>query len=214
MKEVERAFARMQGLLAKAVQEEDEDDELSRDLDQDLEAYARLKAKAEKAEKDEDEDEDEGLDLLEMLFDEDEGEEPGEDEEEVVTETRSHEEEEKAILLALIQALQGVQERLDALGEAVLQLGKQNVAISKALVGVEHSLDTVALPKSGRRRATAPAPSRNPGEILAKAAQAKDLFSVYDVAALESMLNRGDVEAIYRRFSPAQLKYLGLTKAE
>lgn len=211
MKEVERAFARMQGLLAKAVQEEDEDDELSRDLDQDLEAYARLKAKAEKAEKDEDEDE--GLDL-EMRFDEDEGEEPGEDEEEVVTETRSHEEEEKAILLALIQALQGVQERLDALGEAVLQLGKQNVAISKALVGVEHSLDTVALPKSGRRRATAPAPSRNPGEILAKAAQAKDLFSVYDVAALESMLNRGDVEAIYRRFSPAQLKYLGLTKAE
>lgn len=208
MKEVERAFARMQGLLAKAVQEEDEDDELSRDLDQDLEAYARLKAKAEK-----DEDEDEGLDL-EMRFDEDEGEEPGEDEEEVVTETRSHEEEEKAILLALIQALQGVQERLDAVGEAVLQLGKQNVAISKALVGVEHSLDTVALPKSGRRRATAPAPSRNPGEILAKAAQAKDLFSVYDVAALESMLNRGDVEAIYRRFSPAQLKYLGLTKAE
>lgn len=227
LQEIERAYAKIQGILAKAVQEDEEDDdELSRDLDQDLEAYARLKKGQNprfqnprlKAKGEDGEDED--LDL-EMRFDEDED---GEDEDgDAVKETRAHEEEEMAVLTALVQALRSLKEHLEAVADrvekmekgqknleaALLQIAKQNVAVAKALVGVGHAMDLPGLPKSGRR-GPAPEPARQAGDILAKAAQAKDLFSAFDVAALESMLNRGDYEAIRMRFSPAQLKFLGL----
>ncbi|WP_172955609.1 hypothetical protein [Thermus scotoductus] len=222
LQEIERAYAKIQGILAKAVQEDEEDDdELSRDLDQDLEAYARLKKGQDPRLKAKVEDgEDEDLDL-EMRFDEDED---GEDEDgDAVKETRAHEEEEMAVLTALVQALRSLKEHLEAVADrvekmekgqknleaALLQIAKQNVAVAKALVGVGHAMDLPGLPKSGRR-GPAPEPARQAGDILAKAAQAKDLFSAFDVAALESMLNRGDYEAIRMRFSPAQLKFLGL----
>ncbi|WP_172960146.1 hypothetical protein [Thermus scotoductus] len=222
LQEIERAYAKIQGILAKAVQEDEEDDdELSRDLDQDLEAYARLKKGQDPRLKAKEEDgEDEDLDL-EMRFDEDED---GEDEDgDAVKETRAHEEEEMAVLTALVQALRSLKEHLEAVADrvekmekgqknleaALLQIAKQNVAVAKALVGVGHAMDLPGLPKSGRR-GPAPEPARQAGDILAKAAQAKDLFSAFDVAALESMLNRGDYEAIRMRFSPAQLKFLGL----
>ncbi|AYJ74841.1 hypothetical protein [Thermus antranikianii] len=222
LQEIERAYAKIQGILAKAVQEDEEDDdELSRDLDQDLEAYARLKKGQDPRLKAKGEDgEDEDLDL-EMRFDEDED---GEDEDgDAVKETRAHEEEEMAVLTALVQALRSLKEHLEAVADrvekmekgqknleaALLQIAKQNVAVAKALVGVGHAMDLPGLPKSGRR-GPAPEPARQAGDILAKAAQAKDLFSAFDVAALESMLNRGDYEAIRMRFSPAQLKFLGL----
>lgn len=222
LQEIERAYAKIQGILAKAVQEDEEDDdELSRDLDQDLEAYARLKKGQDprlKAKREDGEDED--LDL-EMRFDEDEDEE--DEDGDAVKETRAHEEEEMAVLTALVQALRSLKEHLEAVADrvekmekgqknleaALLQIAKQNVAVAKALVGVGHAMDLPGLPKSGRR-GPAPEPARQAGDILAKAAQAKDLFSAYDVAALESMLNRGDYEAIRMRFSPAQLKFLGL----
>ena len=222
LQEIERAYAKIQGILAKAVQEDEEDDdELSRDLDQDLEAYARLKKGQDPRLKAKGEDgEDEDLDL-EMRFDEDED---GENEDgDAVKETRAHEEEEMAVLTALVQALRSLKEHLEAVADrvekmekgqknleaALLQIAKQNVAVAKALVGVGHAMDLPGLPKSGRR-GPAPEPARQAGDILAKAAQAKDLFSAFDVAALESMLNRGDYEAIRMRFSPAQLKFLGL----
>lgn len=222
LQEIERAYAKIQGILAKAVQEDEEDDdELSRDLDQDLEAYARLKKGQDPRLKAKGEDgEDEDLDL-EMRFDEDED---GEDEDgDAVKETWAHEEEEMAVLTALVQALRSLKEHLEAVADrvekmekgqknleaALLQIAKQNVAVAKALVGVGHAMDLPGLPKSGRR-GPAPEPARQAGDILAKAAQAKDLFSAFDVAALESMLNRGDYEAIRMRFSPAQLKFLGL----
>lgn len=222
LQEIERAYAKIQGILAKAVQEDEEDDdELSRDLDQDLEAYARLKKGQDPRLKAKWEDgEDEDLDL-EMRFDEDED---GENEDgDAVKETRAHEEEEMAVLTALVQALRSLKEHLEAVADrvekmekgqknleaALLQIAKQNVAVAKALVGVGHAMDLPGLPKSGRR-GPAPEPARQAGDILAKAAQAKDLFSAFDVAALESMLNRGDYEAIRMRFSPAQLKFLGL----
>lgn len=222
LQEIERAYAKIQGILAKAVQEDEEDDdELSRDLDQDLEAYARLKKGQDPRLKAKGKDgEDEDLDL-EMRFDEDED---GEDEDgDAVKETRAHEEEEMAVLTALVQALRSLKEHLEAVADrvekmekgqknleaALLQIAKQNVAVAKALVGVGHAMDLPGLPKSGRR-GPAPEPARQAGDILAKAAQAKDLFSAFDVAALESMLNRGDYEAIRMRFSPAQLKFLGL----
>jgi len=222
LQEIERVYAKIQGILAKAVQEDEEDDdELSRDLDQDLEAYARLKKGQDPRLKAKGEDgKDEDLDL-EMRFDEDED---GEDEDgDAVKETRAHEEEEMAVLTALVQALRSLKEHLEAVADrvekmekgqknleaALLQIAKQNVAVAKALVGVGHAMDLPGLPKSGRR-GPAPEPARQAGDILAKAAQAKDLFSAFDVAALESMLNRGDYEAIRMRFSPAQLKFLGL----
>lgn len=196
MKEVEAAFARIQGLLAKAAQGEEEEDELAQDLDQDLEAYARLKAQAKKEAK---EDED-----LEMDF-EDEGEE--EDQEAPVVKG----EETSAVLTLIVRALEGIHHHLEALKEATLELAKQNTAIAKALAEVEGAvLDAPRMPKSGRRPARAPSLEVSPAEAIAKAVQAKDLFSAYDVAALESMLNRGDLEAIRRRFSPHQLRALGL----
>lgn len=207
-KDVETAFARIQGLLAKAVQEE-EDDELARDLDEDLEAYARLKAK--KAQEDE-EDQD-----LEMDF---------EDEEDKPTAKARHEDDEEdeddeaeptlgAVLSLIVRALDGIHQNLEALRAATLELGRQNVAVAKGLAELEEAvygvLDAPRLPKSGRRVAkAAEEPRLNPGELVAKAVAAKDAFSAYDVAVLESMLNRGDLEGVRKRFAPHQLKVLGL----
>ncbi|GAA6747477.1 MULTISPECIES: hypothetical protein [Thermus] len=213
-KDVETAFARIQGLLAKAVQEE-EDDELARDLDEDLEAYARLKAK--KAKKAQEAQEDEEDQDLEMDF---------EDEEDKPTAKARHEDDEEdeddeaeptlgAVLSLIVRALDGIHQNLEALRAATLELGKQNVAVAKGVAELEEAvygvLDAPRLPKSGRRVAkAAEEPRLNPGELVAKAVAAKDAFSAYDVAVLESMLNRGDLEGVRKRFAPHQLKVLGL----
>lgn len=211
-KDVETAFARIQGLLAKAVQEE-EDDELARDLDEDLEAYARLKAKkAQEGEEDQD---------LEMDF-EDEEDKPTakaryEDDEEDDEEDEDDEAEPTlgAVLSLIVRALDGIHQNLEALRAATLELGRQNVAVAKGVAELEEAvygvLDAPRLPKSGRRVAkAAEEPRLNPGELVAKAVAAKDAFSAYDVAVLESMLNRGDLEGVRKRFAPHQLKVLGL----
>lgn len=213
-KDVETAFARIQGLLAKAVQEE-ENDELARDLDEDLEAYARLKAK--KAKKAQEAQEDEEDQDLEMDF---------EDEEDKPTAKARHEDDEEdeddeaeptlgAVLSLIVRALDGIHQNLEALRAATLELGKQNVAVAKGVAELEEAvygvLDAPRLPKSGRRVAkAAEEPRLNPGELVAKAVAAKDAFSAYDVAVLESMLNRGDLEGVRKRFAPHQLKVLGL----
>ncbi len=213
-KDVETAFARIQGLLAKAVQEE-EDDELARDLDEDLEAYARLKAK--KAKKAQEAQEDEEDQDLEMDF---------EDEEDKPTAKARHEDDEEdeddeaeptlgAVLSLIVRALDGIHQNLEALRAATLELGRQNVAVAKGVAELEEAvygvLDAPRLPKSGRRVAkAAEEPRLNPGELVAKAVAAKDAFSAYDVAVLESMLNRGDLEGVRKRFAPHQLKVLGL----
>lgn len=210
-KDVETAFARIQGLLAKAVQEE-EDDELARDLDEDLEAYARLKAKKAQEAQEDEEDQD-----LEMDF---------EDEEDKPTAKARYEDDEEdeddeaeptlgAVLSLIVRALDGIHQNLEALRAATLELGRQNVAVAKGVAELEEAvygvLDAPRLPKSGRRVAkAAEEPRLNPGELVAKAVAAKDAFSAYDVAVLESMLNRGDLEGVRKRFAPHQLKVLGL----
>lgn len=215
-KEVETAFARIQGLLAKAAQaQEDEEDDLARDLDEDLEAYARLKKAKQQAKQQAGEEGDEDLDL-EMDFEDEEGGRPTakadyEDEEEVEEEPTVG-----AVLSLIVRALDGIHQNLEALRAATLELAKQNVAVAKGVAELEEAvygvLDTPRLPKSGRRVAKAPAGEArlNPGELVAKAVAAKDVFSAYDVAVLESMLNRGDLEGIQKRFAPHQLKVLGL----
>lgn len=123
---------------------------------------------------------------------------------------RGGEEEEKehALLRTLLQVVQALDKRLRAIEEAQTTVAK---AVRHLGLRVEHAQDTPRLPKSGRRLAKGYVdPARDAAEIMAKAVQAKDLFSAYDVAALESMLSRGDYEAIARRFSPAQLRALGL----
>uniref|UniRef100_A0A7C5VJ20 Uncharacterized protein n=1 Tax=Thermus caliditerrae TaxID=1330700 RepID=A0A7C5VJ20_9DEIN len=119
------------------------------------------------------------------------------------------------MLSLIVRALDGIHQNLEALRAATLELGKQNVAVAKGVAELEEAvygvLDAPRLPKSGRRVAkAAEEPRLNPGELVAKAVAAKDAFSAYDVAVLESMLNRGDLEGVRKRFAPHQLKVLGL----
>jgi len=203
MRNTDTPFRRIQGLLAKAAQGEDED-ELERDLDEDMEDYDRLR----KGARDEDEGEDD-LEDFEMDFeDEEEGEEEPPARVQKAPEGEGEEEREHALLRTLLQVVQALDKRLRAIEEAQATVAK---AVHRLGLKVEHAQDTPRLPKSGRRLAKGYVdPARDAAEIMAKAVQAKDLFSAYDVAALESMLSRGDYEAIVRRFSPAQLRALGL----